>query len=191
MTTMNVLPNIKRMTIQQAARRLEKATDKGDSVMLWGSPGIGKTDIMYQLGARKKRKVIVFMLNIREPVDMRGIPVTDPLTKTTLWYYPSELPNVERDGEFGYLFLDEINASSPAMMAVAMQLVLEGKIGDYVLPKGWVVVAAGNLISDKAFAQRMPTALRNRFAHFHIVPDYAAWRVWAVANNVAPELIAF
>jgi hypothetical protein len=37
----------------------------------------------------------------------------------------------------------------------------------------------------------MPTALRNRFAHFHIVPDYAAWRVWAVANNVAPELIAF
>ena len=42
-----------------------------------------------------------------------------------------------------------------------------------------------------AAAQRMPTALRNRFAHLFVAADVNAWCAWAVANDVAPEMIAF
>jgi hypothetical protein len=72
-----------------------------------------------------------------------------------------------------------------------MQLVLDRKIGDYVLPNGWIVVAAGNRLSDRASAQRMPTALRNRFAHITVAASIDAWSTWANANGVAPELVAF
>ena len=178
-------------TIADAAEMLELLTDAGDPVMLWGAPGIGKSAIVHQLGAKKGRKVIEYRANLREPVDVRGIPVPDLASGVTRWLVPDELPNAERDGEFGYLFLDEINTASPQMMAVLFQLVLDKKVGDYVLPKGWQIVAAGNRVSDRAAAQRMPTALRNRFAHLFVAPDVNAWARWANANGVAPEMVAF
>lgn len=177
--------------IDLAAHLLEILTDAGDPVMLWGLPGIGKTSVAEQLAAKKGRKVIMFKTNVREPVDVRGIPVADLVTGTTRWLVPAELPQVERDGEKGYLLIDEINTGSTQMMAVMMGLVLERKVGDYVLPDGWVVIATGNRVSDRAAAQRMPTALRNRFAHLFVRPDVEAWAKWATANDVAKEVVAF
>jgi len=128
---------------------------------------------------------------LRETVDLRGIPVPDPKTGTTRWLVPDELPNAERDGEFGYLFCDEINQASPQMQAALGGLILYGVVGEYHLPKGWVVIAAGNRLSDRASAQRMPTQMRNRFAHLYVTPDVDAWTKWANANGVAPEFVAF
>jgi MoxR-like ATPase len=179
------------ITISEAAVRLEILTDAGDSVMLWGAPGIGKSDIVHQLGAKKGRKVIEFHAALRETVDLRGIPVPDLATGKTRWLIPDELPNAERDGEHGYLFCDEINQASPQMQGVLGGLILYGTIGDYRLPAGWRVIAAGNRVSDRAAAQRMPTHMRNRFAHLFIAPDVNAWCQWANANRVAPEVVAF
>jgi MoxR-like ATPase len=179
------------VNIAEAAMLMEILTDAGDSVMLWGKPGIGKSDIVHQLGAKKGRKVIEFHAALRETVDLRGIPVADLKTGKTRWLVPDELPNVERDGEEGYLFCDEINQSSPQMQSVLGGLILYGTIGDYKLPAGWRVVAAGNRVSDKAAAQRMPTHMRNRFAHLFITPDVDTWCAWANANSIAPEVVAF
>ena len=177
--------------MDEAADMLDILTEENDEVMLWGAPGIGKSSVVFQLGQRKSRKVIEFRTNIREPVDVRGVPVPDPETGTTRWYIPDELPRVDRDGEFGYLFLDEINTGSPQMMAVMMQLVLDRKVGEYTLPPGWRIIAAGNRVSDRAAAQRMPTALRNRFAHIFCVPSVEAYCKWANKSDVDPKLVAF
>src|SRR4051812_39364086 len=125
------------ITIADAAVMLEILTDAGDPVMMWGAPGIGKSDIVHQLGARKKRKDIEFHAALRETVDLRGIPVPDMASGKTRWLIPDELPNAERDGEFGYLFCDEINQSSPQMQGVLGGLILYGVVGDYRLPPGW------------------------------------------------------
>jgi hypothetical protein len=175
----------------EAAILLELLTDAGDPVMLWGAPGVAKSAITFQLGERTARKVIEFRTNIREPVDVRGCPVPDAATGTTRWFVPDELPQVERDGKCGILFIDEINTGSPQMMAVMFGLVLDRKVGEYTLPPGWVIVAAGNRVGDKASAQRMPTALRNRFAHVYIEADIDTWCDWATRNDIAPELIAY
>src|SRR5262245_46469619 len=121
----------------EAAELLEIMLIEGDRVFLHGKPGIGKTEITHQVGAKLGWKVIEFHASLREPVDVRGVPHTDPVTKTTVWYVPDELPRVERDGEFGILFLDEFNQASPQMQSALGGLVLYGTIGDYHLPKGW------------------------------------------------------
>lgn len=185
---------IHKVTLKRAAVLLMHKIKARDSVHLWGKPGIGKTELVKQIAALLGWPVIEFRANLREPVDLRGIPTVEVLadgTKVTRWLIPDELPRESRDGPFGIFFLDEMNTASQQMQAALFQLIHERKIGDYTLPEGWVIVAAGNAVSDRAAAQRMPTALRNRFSHFYLVADVDAWAEWAVKNNVAPEFIAF
>ena len=179
------------VSIAQAAEMMDDYTEAGDNVFLWGPPGIGKSDIVHQLGARKQRPVIEFHAALREPVDLRGIPVADHKTGTTKWFTPDELPQAKRDGEQGYLFVDEYNQASPQMQSVLAGLILYGTIGDYRLPPKWRCIGAGNRVSDRAAAQRMPTHTRNRWAHIYCAPDVNAWTTWAAANGVAPEMVAF
>src|SRR5262245_2567699 len=102
---------------------------KRDSVMLWGTFGIGKSSIVYQLAeAEYDGNMIEFRTNIREPVDVRGVPVADMENGTTRWFVPDELPREDRDGKRGILFVDEINTGTLQMMAVMMGLILDKKV---------------------------------------------------------------
>jgi len=198
------MPNpviVRKVPIDRAALLVKRLIAKRHSVHLWGKPGIGKSEVTRQIVVEldiAQREIdghgwnlIEFRANLREPVDCRGIPHADLKTGVTRWLVPDELPREDRDGKYGILFLDELNTASMQMQAALFQLVLERKLGDYTLPEGWVIVAAGNAVSDRAAAQRMPTALRNRFAHIYVVADVNAWAKWAVKNNVAPEFVAF
>jgi hypothetical protein len=95
-----------------------------------------------------------------------------------------------RDGQ-GILFLDELNAAPALVQAVCYQLVLDRKLGDYTLPDGWAVIAAGNRESDRSAVTRMPTALRNRFVHLEFEVDHTEWKKWAFENDIRFEVIAF
>lgn len=188
--------DIREVTIARALVLLHHYVKAKQSVMMWGEPGVGKSSIVYQLAVELAKEfgswpVIDFRANIRETVDLRGLPITDVKAGTTRWLVPDELPREDRDGKYGFLFLDEINTARPEMMAALFQLILERRIGDYRLPDGWVIVAAGNRVSDRAAAQRMPTALRSRFKHIAIVPDVDAWVAWATKSGLPPVLVAF
>jgi hypothetical protein len=63
--------------------------------------------------------------------------------------------------------------------------------GDYALPDGWAIVAAGNRDADRAATTRMPTPLRNRFVHLDFEVDIHEWSEWAIQAAVRPEVIAF
>jgi len=198
------MPNpviVRKVPIDRAAMLVKRLIAKRHSVHLWGKPGIGKSEVTRQIaaeltyvddaGATRSWGLIEFRANLREPVDCRGIPHVDLENDVTRWLVPDELPREDRDGKYGIFFLDEMNTASPQMQAALFQLVLERKLGDYVLPEGWVIVAAGNAVSDRAAAQRMPTALRNRFAHVYVVADVDAWSKWATKTGIAPEFVAF
>jgi hypothetical protein len=95
------------------------------------------------------------------------------------------------DAEPGILFLDEINAAPPSVQASAYQLILDKRVGTYKLPPDWVVLAAGNRISDRSVAYRLPTALANRFTHFEIDPKISDWSSWAWKNDIDAYIISF
>ena len=151
---------------------------------IWGSPGVGKSSIIGQLA----RSLNVALRDIRalllDPVDLRGLPyVADGRSK---WATPEFLPV---DGA-GILFLDELNAA-PGMVQAFYQLVLDRRLGEYVLPSDWVIIAAGNRDADRAHTTRMPTPLRNRFVHLDFEVDAQEWSEWAIGANIRPEVIAF
>lgn len=66
------------------------------------------------------------------------------------------------------MFFDELNLAAPSIQASAYQLILDGQLGEYELPRGWVVITAGNRLLDQAHTFEMPAPLRNRFTHVEL-----------------------
>jgi hypothetical protein len=165
--------------------------EAGDAVFVWGDSGIGKSELSDQIAKAQGRRKIDFRLNIREPVDLRGLPVPDLAKLVTQWLVPSELP--KSDGSDGptLLVLDEMNTGTMQMMAVAMQLVLDKAIAEYTLPSNCAVLAMGNRSKDSRAVVQMPKPLRNRFVHYTMIVDHDAWVAHCKRTNLAPEIIAF
>ena len=88
-------------------------------------------------------------------------------------------------------FLDEINAAAPLVQAGMYQLVLDRRVGEYELPAGWKIIAAGNRKEDRAVTFRLSSALANRFIHLNLDVDAGDWQNWALAHNVHPVVRAF
>jgi hypothetical protein len=179
------------VTSRELVELLPMHFEQKQAVMVWGDAGIGKSELSDQVALTLSRKKFDFRLNIREPVDMRGIPVPNMKTKTTDWFVPGELPKMDGSDGPSILVLDEINTGTMQMMAVAMQLVLDRKVGDYILPDNCVILAMGNRSKDSRAVVQMPKPLRNRFAHYTMVFDHESWVGHCVRTNLAPEIVAF
>jgi len=158
-------------------------------VFLWGPPGIGKSDIVQQIGSDTEREVIDVRLALWEPTDIKGIPYFDSNAGTMTWAPPAELPTDPKSTAI--LFLDELNSAPPAVQAAAYQLILNRKVGTYVLPKGVDIVAAGNRDGDKGVTYRMPAPLANRFVHLEMKVDFDDWQDWATLNGIHPEVVGY
>jgi hypothetical protein len=158
-------------------------------VMLWGPPGVGKSQIIAQVAARHGAPVVDVRLSQMEPSDLRGIPFRNG--DKVEWAVPAMLPDTRRDPAYGVLFLDEINAAPPSVSAAAYQLILDRRLGEYRVPEGWAIFAAGNRQGDRGVTYTMPAPLANRFSHFEIEPHLEDWVNWAYGYGIDERLIAF
>lgn len=155
------------------------------STMIWGPPGIGKSSIVAEVAKEQEVEFVDVRLSQLAPTDLRGLPVAEE--GVSKWYPPEFLPR----GGKGILFLDELNMALPAMQGVAQQLILDRRVGSYVLPDGWFVWAAGNRKEDRAAVFDMPAPLANRFLHLEVRPDFESFKVYAMGAKVQEEIIAF
>ena len=158
-------------------------------VMLWGPPGVGKSQIIAQVAARHDVPMIDIRLSQMEPSDLRGIPFR--IKDRVEWAVPAMLPDAERHGGCGILFLDEITSAPPSVSAAAYQLILDRRLGAYEVPRGWAIFAAGNRQGDRGVTYTMPAPLANRFSHFEVEANLDDWVAWAYANSIDERLIGF
>ena len=177
------------ITPNEAKRSLRKCISLQRAAFIWGPPGIGKSDIVHQIGKETNREVIDVRLSLWEPTDIKGIPFYNSDSKTMEWAPPIELPS--DPASTAILFLDELNSAAPATQAAAYQLILNRRVGTYVLPKGVSIVAAGNREADKGVTYRMPAPLANRFLHLELKTDFADWQEWAVNNRIHEQVIGY
>jgi hypothetical protein len=184
---------LRTVTPNSAKKSIVRAFKKKRPLFIWGPPGIGKSDIVHQIGDSMDAHVIDIRLSLWEPTDIKGIPYFDPNQNKMVWGAPSELPDAEMAAQHKYiiLFLDEMNSSAPAVQAAAYQLILNRKVGAYKLPDNVLIIAAGNREADKGVTYRMPAPLANRFVHLELAVNFDDWFQWAVANKIHRDVVGY
>lgn len=178
---------------QQVEAALLAAFEIKRPVFLWGPPGIGKSEVVAEVAKKLNGHVIDLRMAQMEPTDLRGIPFYNKELNRMDWAHPIDLPDAELASQYSLivLFLDEMNSAPPSVQAAGYQLVLNRRVGKYVLPDNVVIVAAGNRESDKGVTYRMPMPLANRFIHVEMRVDFDSWQNWAVRNHVHRDVVGF
>lgn len=176
------------MNIEQMKKALKQSFKANQPVMLWGAPGIGKSEGMEQLAKEEGMDFIDVRLSQMDAVDLRGIPYRDPETCRTDWATPKIWPTENKPTLIAF---DEINHGTQSTLSAAFQAIQERRIGDYNFPDQVRFVAAGNRASDRTYANQMPSALRNRFSHITVDPSEDDWVSWAVKSGVSPLITGF
>ena len=167
------------------------------SVMLWGPPGVGKSQAVRQIAdkiaknANKQVRITDVRLMLFNPIDLRGIPTANEEKTLAVWLRPKIFDMDRSPDVVNILFLDEISAAPQSVQAAAYQITLDRTVGEHKLPDNCIVIAAGNRVTDKSVTYRMPKALANRLLHLEIVTDNESWREWAAKNKINDKVIGF
>jgi|TARA_A100001388_G_scaffold13897_1_gene9413 hypothetical protein len=178
----------------QAKSSIRRAFKKKRPIFIWGPPGIGKSEIVHQIGSEYKKSLVIdIRLSLWEPTDIKGIPYFDSNQNTMVWAPPAELPDAATAKKYDtiILFMDEMNSAPPAVQAAAYQLILNRRVGTYHLPENVVIVAAGNREADKGVTYRMPAPLANRFVHLELSVNFDDWFQWAVTNDIHEDVVGY
>ena len=170
--------------------------DTMQPTMIWGGPGLGKSDSVRQAGKVLAKihgsefEIIDLRLLLLESSDLRGMPYVDS-DDNCQWAIAPFLPK-NKEGK-GIIFLDELPAASQQLMKAAYQLVWDRAVGEYTLPDGYLVVGAGNRISDRGGVNQMPTPLKNRFMHVEIDEGriWTSWKDWAYKAGINDNVLGY
>ena len=163
------------------------------SVMLWGPPGVGKSQAIRQIAkdikkkTGKETKITDVRLLLFNPIDLRGIPTSNADKTLAIWLKPQIFQMDPSEDIVNILFLDEISAAPQSVQAAAYQITLD----EHRLPDNCIIIAAGNRVTDKSVSFKMPKALANRLLHIEVEGSFESWQNWAVRAGVNAKVVGF
>ena len=197
------IPGIKRMF--DIALALE------DSVMQWGAPGVGKSQGVKQWNQEKVEEyarriaegesvkpwnpeVCDVRLSMKEPVDMVGVPIPTKNEKgetVTVWAVPNMWPKDDGQYSGGTIHLDELNQGQAAILNAAFQLIQDRALGDYKVPKGYIIIGSSNPSAFNGTVTEFSIPLSNRFTHFNMKTDFDSWLNYRLNNGGNLDVMTF
>ncbi|HJZ54999.1 MAG TPA: AAA family ATPase [Gemmataceae bacterium] len=174
------------VTLSQA-KELVRCLADSESLLLLSPPGVGKSEVVHQAAREAGLQVRSLLGTQIAPEDVSGVP---KLVRDRAVFCPPRLLLPDDDKPF-CLFLDELPAAPPEVQKAFYSLLLERRVGEYRLPKGTWVVAAGNRSEDRALVRTMSSALLNRVFVVPVKVDLGEWLAWAAGAGVRPEIRGF
>ena len=174
------------------AKRYTNEATRKRALFLKGKSGIGKSQCVQQASALLAQHipnwkgVIDLRLSQMEPTDLRGIP--EPRGGKTHWCAPSFLPE---EGTAGFILFDEITSAPPSIQAAAYQYILDRCMGEHKIPDGWMILAAGNMTSDRGVTFQMAAPLLNRMCEIEVATVLDDFISHAIPAGLKPEICSF
>ncbi|MCR4926505.1 MAG: MoxR family ATPase [Lachnospiraceae bacterium] len=157
-----------------------------------GAPGVGKSQIIKQIGDKYGYKVIDLRLAQMSEVEIGGLIYPNEDHTKTRWLSPEVLPDEARDGEKTILLLDEITSCPKRVQVAAYQLILDRRVGQYHLPDGTYVIGLGNREDDDGVYIRLAGPLADRFEIHYIDVDFSVWKTdFALPFGIHPFVLRY
>lgn len=168
--------------LMQHVRDHRRPDGMAQPLLFWGSAGIGKTMRVRHFCAELGLKMKIYLpAQDNTGADIVGERMIDTETKRTIRVLPEWIPDAERDGPEGVLFVDEINRAEKSVRDGLLELMGDGTIMQvgYQLPPGWSIVAAANPADIGHDVYDIDDAMVDRFLHVAPGYDAAVWAAWA------------
>lgn len=164
----------------------------GLPILLWGPPGVGKSDIIEELGAEHG-----FVTEILSPGE-RGegafgvipVPERDDHGAMSIAYPPPDWARrmMATRGQRGLVFVDELTTAPPIVQPALLGLIQAKRIGATQLPDGVRVIGAANPPAQAAGGWELPAPVANRLGHVQWAPPtLEAWTTWLLGDQTEKE----
>lgn len=174
---------------------LSELDKKGTPICIWGTHGLGKTQIIRDYALEKKWKFsYIAPAQFEEMGDLHGMPtVVDPDENIvgdeyTVYSPPDWVPKEEGPG---ILLLDDINRADDRILRGCMQLLQNFELTSWKLPPKWQIVATANPEGGDYSVTPMDGAMLTRMLHATLKFDAKIWAEWAYSANVDQRGISF
>lgn len=154
-------------------------------VFIWGAPGIGKSSLVEQFAASLGLACVSLLGSQLAPEDIIGVPRIED--GKSIFCPPR---TIAREEPY-CLFLDELNACSHEVQKSFYSLIHDRRVGEYTMPRGSIVIGAGNRTQDSAIVKQMSSALINRMVHVHLEVSHRDWLEWAGTHAIHGDIIAY
>lgn len=171
-------------------------------VLLLGAPGIGKTQIMEQIAKECQIGLVAYTITHHTRQSAIGLPFISrkdfggkeyAITEYTMSeIVASVYEKIEKTGlTEGILFIDEVNCVSETLAPAMLQFLQCKTFGNHEIPKGWVIVAAGNPAEYNKSVREFDVVTMDRVKKIEVEPDYQVWKEYAYRENIHPAVISY
>ena len=174
---------------------LNNSKKRGTPICIWGTHGLGKTQIVRDYAINKGWKFsYIAPAQFEEMGDLHGMPnVIDPDEKIsgdeyTVYSPPDWVPKEEGPG---ILLLDDINRADDRILRGCMQLLQNFELTSWKLPPKWQIVTTANPEGGDYSVTPMDGAMLTRMLHTTLKFDAKIWAEWAINSNVDDRGISF
>lgn len=171
-------------------------------VLLLGAPGIGKTQIMEQIARECEIGLVSYTITHHTRQSAIGLPFISKkefgekeyaITEYTMSeIVASVYEKIEKTHlQEGILFIDEVNCVSETLAPAMLQFLQCKTFGNHAIPKGWVIVAAGNPPEYNRSVREFDVVTMDRVKKILVEPDYQVWKEYAYRENIHPAVISY
>lgn len=171
-------------------------------ILLLGSPGIGKTQIMEQISRECEIGLVAYTITHHTRQSAIGLPFISKrqyqgqefdVTEYTMSEIVAAIyEKMEQTGlSEGILFLDEINCVSETLAPAMLQFLQCKSFGNHKIPQGWVIVAAGNPPEYNKSVREFDVVTMDRVKKIEVEPEFEVWKEYAYQQGLHGAVISY
>lgn len=171
-------------------------------ILLIGPPGVGKTQIMEQIARECKVGLVSYTITHHTRQSAVGLPFIveeefDGKKYSVTEYTMSEIiasvyRKIKESGiPEGILFIDEINCVSETLAPTMLQFLQCKTFGNQEIPKGWIIVAAGNPAEYNKSVREFDMVTLDRVRKINVEADFNIWKEYAINSHINRAIINY